>query len=130
MIHDIISDILEADTVPAAEKSRVIDLALDEMQDSTRNVMTMEMWWNMAEHMGGIAAMGGPATGLLPPPPAAETGPPTRPRMRHHETPNPSAPRQPRDSSGHEGHRTPADSVRPIERRAERTAAGETPNVP
>jgi hypothetical protein len=65
MTHDIISDVLEADTVPATEKSRVIQLALDEMQDSTRNVMSMEMWRNMAEHMGGVAAMGGPASGIL-----------------------------------------------------------------
>jgi hypothetical protein len=74
MMHDIISDILEADTVPRAEKSRAIGLALDEMQDSTRNVMTMYMWWNMAEHMGGIEAMGGPATGLLSPPSRRSAG--------------------------------------------------------
>jgi hypothetical protein len=66
MMHDIISDILENDTVPAAGKREVIYAALDEFQDSTRNLMSMEMWRNMAEHMGGLAAMGGPATGLLP----------------------------------------------------------------
>ena len=76
MTHDIISDILEADTVPAAEKSRVISLALDEMQDSIRNVISMEMWWNMGEHMGGVEAMGGQATGLLVRSPGPAAGPP------------------------------------------------------
>jgi hypothetical protein len=111
MTHDIISDILEADTVPAAEKSRVIELALDEMQDSTRNVMSMEMWWNMAEHMGGIAAMGGPATGLLRPPAAADVSPPAGHQMHHHDTPGPTIPRQPADSSGHDRHDASADSA-------------------
>lgn len=67
MMHDIISDILAADTVPRAAKRRVIHAALDEFQDSTRNVMTSEEWLVMGEHMGGVAAMGGPAVGLLPP---------------------------------------------------------------
>jgi hypothetical protein len=65
MMHDIISDVLHNDVVPADRKRAVIYAALDEFQDSTRNVETMEMWRNMAEHMGGIVAMGGPATGLL-----------------------------------------------------------------
>ena len=67
MMHDIISDILQNDTVPADKKREVIYAALDEFQDSTRNVMTMDMWRNMAEHMGGPAAMGGPATGPIEP---------------------------------------------------------------
>ena len=66
MMHDIISDILQNDTVPPGEKREVIYAALDEFQDSTRNVMPLEMWRTMAEHMGGLVAMGGPATGLLP----------------------------------------------------------------
>jgi hypothetical protein len=66
VMHDIISDILQNDTVPAGTKREVIYSALDEFQDSTRNLMSMEMWRNMAEHMGGLAAMGGPASGLLP----------------------------------------------------------------
>jgi hypothetical protein len=66
MMHDIISDILAADTVPRREKRRVIYAALDEFRDSTRNVMTREEWLMMGDHMGGIEAMGGPATGLLP----------------------------------------------------------------
>jgi hypothetical protein len=32
--------------------------------------MTREEWLMMGEHMGGIAAMGGPAIGLLPRAPA------------------------------------------------------------
>jgi hypothetical protein len=72
MMHDIISDILQNDTVPAGTKRQVIYAALAEFQDSTRNLMSMEMWRNMADHMGGLAAMGGPATGLLP---ALETAP-------------------------------------------------------
>jgi hypothetical protein len=66
MTHDIISDILAADTVPAGKKREVIYAALDRMQDSTRDVMTMEEWWTMGEMMGGIALMGGPASGILP----------------------------------------------------------------
>jgi hypothetical protein len=99
MTHDIISDILEADTVPPADKSRVIDLALDEMQDSTRNVMSMEMWWNMAEHMGGLAAMGGPAIGLLRVSPAAEAEPSTTPAGGHEHEPHGQPHGQPHDST-------------------------------
>jgi hypothetical protein len=67
MMHDIISDILQSDTVPSARKGETIELALDEFQDSTRNVITMEMWRDMADHMGGVGAMGGPATGIIRP---------------------------------------------------------------
>ncbi len=80
MLHDIISDILAADTVPRARKRAVIYAALAEFQDGSRNVMTREEWLEMGEHMGGIAAMGGPATGLLP---RAETGRPAAPAHRH-----------------------------------------------
>ncbi|MDZ4863243.1 MAG: hypothetical protein SGJ01_07330 [Gemmatimonadota bacterium] len=66
MTHDIISDILASDTVPAGRKRAVIYAALDEMQDTTRNVMSQDEWQNMGEMMGGIGIMGGPATGLLP----------------------------------------------------------------
>ena len=79
MMHDIISDILAADTVPRAEKRRVIIAALDEFQDPARNVMTHDDWLMMGEHMGGIDAMGGPVTGLLP-----RRAPPTpAPEHRH-----------------------------------------------
>lgn len=69
MTHDIISDILAADTVPSERKRAVIYGALDEMQDTTRNVMPRQEWQNMGEMMGGIGIMGGPATGILPDPP-------------------------------------------------------------
>ncbi len=59
MLHDIISDVLAADTVPRARKRAVIYEALAEFQDTTRNVMTREEWAEMAHHMGGIEAMGG-----------------------------------------------------------------------
>ena len=65
MMHDIISDILTADTVPHRHKGRLIDQQLDKLQDPTRDVMSLEEWRRMAEHMGGVNAMGGPATGLL-----------------------------------------------------------------
>ncbi len=72
MTHDIISDILAADTVPPGKKREVIYAALDEMQDSARNVMSMDEWRNMGEMMGGIAAMGGPATGIVSAPPSRD----------------------------------------------------------
>ena len=65
MMHDIISDILASDTVPPGRKAEAIDAALDEFQDSTRNVISIDEWRNMADHMGGVAAMGGPALGIL-----------------------------------------------------------------
>jgi uncharacterized membrane protein len=67
MMHDIISDVLAADTVPKSRKRAVIYQQLAEFRDGTRNVMTMDEWRNMGEMMGGIGAMGGPATGLLAP---------------------------------------------------------------
>jgi hypothetical protein len=67
MTHDIISDILAADTVPASGKRDAIYAALDQMQDSTRDLMTMDEWRNMGVLMGGVALMGGPATGAAPP---------------------------------------------------------------
>jgi hypothetical protein len=66
MTHDIISDILASDTVPPARKREVIYAALDQMQDSTRDIMTMGEWQTMGEMMGGVSVMGGPATGILP----------------------------------------------------------------
>lgn len=65
MMHDIISDILAADTVPHAQKGAVIAAALDEFQDGTRHVMSREEWLMMGDMMGGIGAMGGPVTGIL-----------------------------------------------------------------
>jgi hypothetical protein len=65
MMHDIISDVLTADTIPHNRKGEMIDQQLDKLQDPTRDVMSMDEWRMMADHMGGVAAMGGPATGLL-----------------------------------------------------------------
>ena len=70
MMHDIISDILAADTVPRDRKRRVIYEELAEFRDSTRNVMSLDEWRNMATMMGGLPAMGGPATEILGPPPS------------------------------------------------------------
>ena len=61
MMHDIISDILAADTVPRANKRDLIYTVLAEFRDTTRNVMTRDDWLMMGHHMGGIEAMGGPA---------------------------------------------------------------------
>jgi hypothetical protein len=61
MMHDVISDILAADTVPRDKKRDVIYAVLGEFRDTTRNVMTRDEWLMMGEHMGGIEAMGGPA---------------------------------------------------------------------
>ena len=76
MMHDIISDVLTADTIPHYRKREVIYAQLDELRDSTRNVMTWGEWRNMGEMMGGVAVMGGPATGLIEgrPTPATPTG--------------------------------------------------------
>ncbi len=89
MMHDIISDILQNDTVPSGRKRKVIYQALSEFQDSTRNVMTMEMWQNMTEHMGGLAAMGGaPVTSRdLQPPTGEHDGRPMPARMDHDSNP-------------------------------------------
>ena len=65
MMHDIISDVLTADAVPHDRKREVIYAQLDELRDPTRNTMSWEDWRSMGEMMGGVAAMGGPATGLL-----------------------------------------------------------------
>ena len=65
MMHDIISDVLASPTIPREHKREVIIAQLAEFRSPERNVMTREEWWGMAEHMGGLSAMGGPATGLL-----------------------------------------------------------------
>ena len=63
MMHDIISDVLASDSVPGGRKRAVIYQQLAELRDSTRNVMSAEEWQHMADHMGGVEAMGGPAVG-------------------------------------------------------------------
>jgi hypothetical protein len=65
MMHDIISDILADDAIPHGDKDEVINQQLDRLQDPSREVMSSGEWRRMADHMGGVAAMGGRATGLL-----------------------------------------------------------------
>jgi hypothetical protein len=65
MMHDIISDILTADTIPHRLKGEVINRQLDQLQDPSRDVMSMDEWRKMADHMGGVDAMGGVAAELV-----------------------------------------------------------------
>jgi hypothetical protein len=83
MMHDIISDILAADTVPRNAKRDVIYATLAEFRDTTRNVMTREDWLMMGHHMGGIEAMGGPVLGLLRSSADSTVTPQRRPMMDH-----------------------------------------------
>ena len=83
MMHDIISDILVADTIPHERKREVIYAQLDELQDATSNVMSWEEWRNMGEMMGGVAVMGGPATALVAGVQAPVTPPPSMADMEH-----------------------------------------------
>ena len=73
MMHDIVSDILVSDSIPARRKRAAIYEALAELQDSTRNLMGMEHWHMMGEMGGGLAAMGGavPLPGRVSAPPPA-----------------------------------------------------------
>jgi hypothetical protein len=61
MLHDIISDILVSDRIPRSEKGSAIERALDEFQNPTTNVIELEHWRMMAEHMGGVERLGGVA---------------------------------------------------------------------
>lgn len=65
MMHDIISDILTADTIPHEKKGQIIDQQLDKLQDPTRDVMSLDEWRMMADHMGGVEVMGGRASELV-----------------------------------------------------------------
>ena len=65
MTHDIISDILTADTIPRDLKGEMIDQQLSNMQNLSRDLMTMDEWRMMADHMGGVEMMGGRATELV-----------------------------------------------------------------
>ena len=99
MAHDIISDVLTSDSVPHDRKADVIYDQLDKLQDTTRDVLSWNEWRSKAEMMGGIAVMGGPATGILPPPPTMTAQPAgmggmdhrqgadSMPSMRHGEEP-------------------------------------------
>ncbi len=116
MMHDIISDILTADTIPHGRKGQMIDRQLDKLQDPTRDVISLDEWRMMADHMGGIGAMGGPATGLLREGQPAARAPGRKPEagnMHHHpgmQDPQP----EPADSApaGKGRTRQPADTAR------------------
>ncbi len=62
-LHDIISDILTSEKVPAGRKKAEIYAALARYQDGSRDTMEMEHWWMMGEMMGGVELMGGKAPG-------------------------------------------------------------------
>ena len=115
MMHDIISDVLHNDVVPTDRKRAVIYAALDEFQDPTRNIETMEMWRNMADHMGGIAAMGGPATGLLKEIGATPATAGGMAGMQHGAIPGAAVKDPAPAASDHAGHAMPAtpDSAKP-----------------
>ena len=109
MMHDIISDVLTADTIPQDRKRTVIYAQLDELRDSTRNTMGWAEWRNMGEMMGGAAVMGGPATGLISsrPTPAPPEGGMHQGRHRPAEI---KRPRQ-ADSADVTPHKHPADTA-------------------
>jgi hypothetical protein len=65
MMHDIISDILVSERVPRGRKRAVIDSALAEFRNPDRNVIELEHWYMMADHMGGVDLMGGSAANLI-----------------------------------------------------------------
>jgi hypothetical protein len=63
-MHDIVSDLLLADSLTAGGKRTAIYDQLEEFRDSTRNVMPLEHWAMMGDMMGGVDRMGG--TGIGP----------------------------------------------------------------
>jgi hypothetical protein len=117
MMHDIISDVLTADTIPHDQKREVIYDQLDELRDSTRNTMTWDEWRGMGEMMGGVAVMGGPATGLVTSRPTPV--PPAHGMEHGHQHPGRSEMADEADSSAATPHRhrpqarprEPADSI-------------------
>jgi hypothetical protein len=75
MMHDIVSDLLLADSLTADGKRGAIYAQLTEFRDSTRNVMPLEHWGMMGEMMGGVDRMGGTGIGPWPDPPNRTPGP-------------------------------------------------------
>jgi hypothetical protein len=59
--------VLASPKVAKADKVRVINEALDEFQNPKTNLVDLGHWRMMADHMGGVAKMGGVA-GRRPPP--------------------------------------------------------------
>jgi len=85
-MHDVISDILANPEVPRNQKRAEIIKAASAYRDDTTEIMTVEAWLRMTEHMG-VHNQGGPAVGFLPVLPT-----PTVPRgfvMRHDKDGNP-----------------------------------------
>jgi hypothetical protein len=76
MMHDIISDVLASPLVAPERKREEIYRQLAEFRDPGSNVIPVEEWLKMAEHMGGVDAMGGPALELLRPLPDPAGAPP------------------------------------------------------
>jgi ketosteroid isomerase-like protein len=120
-MHDVISDILASEKVPASRKRAEILLAAERYRDDTTEVMTVDGWRKMSVMMG-IQNMGGAAVGYVPALPT-----PTVPRgyvMRHdregnmigehvgHDMP---AAAKPDTTNPHAGHVMPAraDSADP-----------------
>jgi hypothetical protein len=81
MMHDIISDILASPAIPRERKREVILAQLAEFRSDRRNTLSPEEWRAMPGHMGGAAAMGGPAVGAPAP---ADTTPPAPTESPHH----------------------------------------------
>ncbi|HEU4565128.1 MAG TPA: hypothetical protein VFS05_10785 [Gemmatimonadaceae bacterium] len=67
-MHDVISDILANPQVPRGRKRGEILLAAQRFRDDTSYIMTEQAWRDMARDMG-LENQGGPAVGLLRPPP-------------------------------------------------------------
>jgi hypothetical protein len=59
MMHDIIADILLSPAGPRDGRTAAIHRALDAFQDGTRDLEDPTHWLMMADHMGGLGAMGG-----------------------------------------------------------------------
>jgi hypothetical protein len=85
MMHDIISDVLASPMVPQDRKREMIYRQLAEFRSPHTNVIPVDEWRGMAAHMGGVAAMGGPAVGVLVPAAPAKRATPGSPEdHRHH----------------------------------------------
>jgi len=85
MMHDIISDVLASPVIPEGRKREAIYQQLEEFRSPHTNVISLEEWREMAAHMGGVDAMGGPAVGLLAPvTPARPAVPAPAGNHRHH----------------------------------------------
>jgi hypothetical protein len=84
MMHDIISDVLASPVIPKGRKREMIYRQLAEFRSPHTNVIPLEEWREMAAHMGGVTAMGGPAVGLLPPVTPARPAAPASPGDRRH----------------------------------------------